>query len=265
LLKDFGMRELEVRAIDSRMDLPRWAAETGWTPLRGIALLKQQQVKFRVAGSSFKLVGNDQKSRAELIEFTEWADSWGATYIRAFGGGTCGQPLTNADYDHAAGAVAWWQHEKQIRGWQTELLLETHDAFSGSAPCVELNKRLENPIGIIWDTHHTWRLAGESPQDSWEQLSNWVRHVHVKDSVNKPSARHPYTYVLPGTGEAPLADIVGLLSEFQFKGAVSLEWERLWHPYLAPLRDALAKLASQSWFASSAKTVHEHQSSVVTR
>ncbi len=264
LLKDFRLRELEIRAIDGRTDLPRWATETGWTPLRGTALLAQNKVKFRVAGSSFKLVGNDQKSCEELLTFAEWANSWGAPYVRAFGGGTWGQPLTEADYNQAAQTIAWWQKEKKQRNWQTDLLLETHDAFSASAPCRELLSRVAEPIGIIWDTHHTWRLGGESPEESWAQFSPWVRHVHVKDSIGKPSARHPFTYVLPGDGEAPLAEVVNLLTEFQFAGAVSLEWERLWHPYLPPLRDALAKLEAQPWFVSSAKSAHEHQSSVVT-
>ena len=32
------------------------------------------------------------------------------------------------------------------------------------------------------------------------------------------------------------------------KTGVSLEWERLWHPYLAPLDDALAAAAKRNWW-----------------
>jgi len=265
LLREFNLRELEIRAVDGRTDLPRWAAETSWTPLRATALLAQHQIQFRVAGSSFKLVGNDEKSRAEMLAFCQWADSWGAQYVRAFGGGTWGQSLTEADYDQAAWTVAWWQQEKKLRGWRIELLLETHDGFSASGPCHKLLARLREPIGIIWDTHHTWRLGGESPRESWSQLSNWIRHIHIKDSVAKPSARHPYTYVLPGDGEMPLGRVVNLLTEHHFAGAISLEWERLWHPYLPPLREALARLEAQRWFVTSVKAVNEHQSPAIAR
>src|SRR5438105_2467671 len=69
LLYKFDLHELELRGVHGRMDMPEWAAETGWTPLRATALLAKHQIGFRVAGSSFKLVGNDAKSRAELLTF----------------------------------------------------------------------------------------------------------------------------------------------------------------------------------------------------
>ena len=130
------------------------------------------------------------------------------------------------------------------------MLLETHDAFSASEPCEKLVAQLDEPVGIIWDSHHTWRLGGESPAESWSRLSAWIRHVHIKDSIDKPSARHPYTYVLPGDGQAPLGEIVGLLRENSFSGAVSMEWEKLWHPYLPPLRSALERMKELSWYSA---------------
>jgi sugar phosphate isomerase/epimerase len=257
LLIEFGMPELEVRAIDGRTDLPQWAVETGWTAARAKSQLAKKDIHFLVAGSSFKLVGNDEKSRDELLAFAAWAESWGANYVRAFGGGTWGTSLTGTDFQQAAETIAWWRKEKSQRGWRIEMLLETHDAFSASAPCVQLQQLLPEPVGIIWDSHHTWRLGGESPRQSWAQLGRWVRHVHVKDSIDKPSARHPYTYVLPGDGEMPLAETLAVLREKQFSGCVSLEWERMWHPYLPPLRDALIRLKALPWFAPVA---HEIQS-----
>src|SRR5882724_3298850 len=265
LLGEFCLSELEIRAVDGRVDLPQWAVDTGWPPYRATALLAKHRIKLRAAGSSFKLVGNDEKSRAEMLAFCQWADSWGAQYVRAFGGGTWGQSLTEADYDQAARTVAWWQQEKKRRGWRIELLLETHDGFSASGPCRELLARLREPIGIIWDSHHTWRLGGESPRESWSQLSRWIRHVHVKDSITKPSARHPFTYVLPGDGEMPLGQVVEVLSEYRFAGAVSLEWERLWHPYLPPLREALTRLQTQPWFLTSVKSANEIQPPAIAR
>ena len=34
----------------------------------------------------------------------------------------------------------------------------------------------------------------------------------------------------------------------EFAGCVSLEWEKLWHPYLAPLDDALTAAAKRNWW-----------------
>ena len=63
----------------------------------------------------------------------------------------------------------------------------------------------------------------------------------------------------------PLGQIVELLNEHQFAGTVSLEWERLWHPYLPPLREALTQLEVQPWFVASVKAVNEHQSPAIAR
>jgi len=104
---------------------------------------------------------------------------------------------------------------------------------------------------VIWDTHHTWRIGGESPEMTWRQIGKFVKHVQVKDSVDKASARHPYTYVLPGDGQMPLGEVMSLLEREGFDGFVSLEWERHWHPYLPPLRDALARMAERNWFLGS--------------
>lgn len=265
LLTEFGLRELEIRALDGSIELPRWAVDAGWTPNRAAALLSKHDIQFRAADASFSLVGNDERSRAEMLAFSEWADSWGARYVRAFGGGNWGQPLNEADYAQAVRTVAWWQQEKKLRGWRTELLLETHGGFSASGPCRDLLARLPEPIGIIWDSHHTWRLGGESPRESWSQLSRWIRHVHVKDSIAKPSARHPFTYVLPGEGEMPLGQVIEVLGEHHFTGTVSLEWERLWHPYLPPLREALTRLEAQPWFLAPVKLVDEPQSPAIAR
>jgi sugar phosphate isomerase/epimerase len=248
LAAEFQLDALELRSLWGRVDLPQCAAELGISPDQARALLSRFHLRVPVAGSSFKLVGNDVASRADFLDYCRWAESWHIPNVRVFGGGTWGQPLGESDYGHAVETVTWWRREKKDRGWKLEMWLETHDAFSASAPCCELMRRLAEPLGIIWDSHHTWRLGEEKSSASWARLGQWIRHVHIKDSIDKPSARHPYTYVLPGEGQAPLAEIIGTLRDHHFSGIVSLEWERLWHPYLLPLRSALNHLRLQPWF-----------------
>ena len=195
---EFDIRALELRSLWGRVDLPACVSENGFLPETAASLLTMESQAIVVAGSSFKLVGHDAAARAELLNFSQWADSWQIPYVRVFGGGTWGKPLTDSDYQHAADAVTWWDKEREVRKWKVEILLETHDAFSASAPCLELIHRSNVPLSIIWDSHHTWHFGGEKPAETWKQLSRLVRHVHLKDSVNKPSARHPYTYVLQG-------------------------------------------------------------------
>lgn len=248
LAGDFRMDGIELRGIAGRLDLPQYCQESGWTPARMLEACRRQRTRLVVAGSSFKLTSSREKDRAELLQFCAWADALGIPYVRVFGGGTWGQPLGEADYTRAVEVMSWWRAERLARGWSVELLLETHDAFSGSAPCLELMERLPQPLPLIWDSHHTWRLGGETPAHTWSRLERWIRHVHLKDSIDQPSARHPFTYVLPGAGQMPMDEVIALLRTSGFRGFVSLEWERLWHPYLPPLREALLQLQKQPWF-----------------
>jgi hypothetical protein len=81
------------------------------------------------------------------------------------------------------------------------MLLETHSVFSSSSHCLKLNERLEEPVWNLWDAHHTWRRAGESPRESWHQIGPLVRHLQLSDSCTKiaETGLRRYDCVLPGT------------------------------------------------------------------
>lgn len=248
LADEFGIRGIELRGIDGRMDMPDYCAERDMTPSRMTRLCRKHRTRLAVVGSSVKLTSASEDDRLELLAFGAWAEALAVPYLRVFGGGVRGSALTDSDYTHAADVVNWWRDQRQARGWKVDLVLETHDAFSGSEPCLRLNQHLAHPVALIWDSHHTWRVGGEPPHSTWDQVGPLVRHVHLKDSVDRPSARHPYTYVLPGEGQMPMGEVIETLDAARFHGFVSLEWERLWHPYLPPLREALRKMVLQPWF-----------------
>ena len=265
LLSEFGLRELEIRAVDGRIDLPQWARGHGLAAVPGNRFARKashpiprRRFFLQTRRQRWKVPGRDAgvlrvgRFLGRAVRPRFWRRHLGASVDRS--------GLRSSGPDGRVVATG-----KKVHGWRVELLLETHDGFSASGPCRDLLARLREPIGIIWDSHHTWRLGGESPRESWSQLSKWIRHVHVKDSIAKPSARHPFTYVLPGDGETPLGEIVEVLREHHFTGMVSLEWERLWHPYLPPLREALTRLQAQPWFLASAKSVNEIQSPAIAR
>jgi sugar phosphate isomerase/epimerase len=83
---------------------------------------------------------------------------------------------------------------------------------------------------------------------TWAAIRDLVVHVHVKDSIDMPSAKHSWTYVLPGTGRFPIAPLLAALRADAFAGPVSLEWERLWHPYLPTLDAALTAAKQNRWW-----------------
>lgn len=250
LARKYGLTSLELRTLGGSMDLPGYLAgiRGGWESTASYLL--EQGMQVRVLGTSLKLSENSEKERAEFLGYARLAEALSAPYLRVFGGGLWPTPLGEDAWNQAIETCLWWQRIKEEVGFKCELLLETHDAFSGSSPCLELMDRLGSPLHLIWDSHHTWRLGGEMPQVSWERLQAHVRHIHFKDSIEVPSARHPFTYVLPGSGEMPVEEFWAVLEAGHYDGVVSLEWEKKWHPYLPDLQEALEACMWKGWLGA---------------
>lgn len=248
LAGSYNIPLLEIRSLEGSTVLPSLLAGKpgGWEAAR--KFLDERGLATRVLGTGFKLVGNEEAHWQELLDFAALADALGAPYLRIFGGGKWGTPLTDADMESGVATVRRWEAERKARGLRSQILVETHDAFSATPPCVKLLEMLgDDTVCFIWDSHHTWRLAGETPVESWKAIGSHVRHVHIKDSVDTPSARHPYTYVLPGTGQMPGPEVVSILKAAGYSGGISLEWEKMWHPYLVDLSEALASAQTNGW------------------
>ncbi len=247
LAQEFQIEQIEWRAIENEMNLPAYFA-------RRYPDLSEVRKKCEAAGvqisclnSSFKWVGPTDEARNEFHAFASLAEALGVPYVRVFGGGTWGAPLSEETVASATEEYRRWEVERERRGWKVQALIETHDAFSASKPILQLMERLEKEIPVLWDTHHTWKLGGESPRETWKQLGTCIVHAHIKESISKPSARHPFTYVLPGAGEFPATELYSVLEENHFSGTLSLEWERQWHPYLSDLKSALTEARKREW------------------
>jgi sugar phosphate isomerase/epimerase len=108
------------------------------------------------------------------------------------------------------------------------VLIETHGDFTDSPTLVELMQRVNSPhVAVLWDAHHTFVQAGETPDESFRQLAPWIRHTHLKDSVPAGDGRR---YVLTGTGEVPVRRQVEVLIRNGYDGYYGFEWEKRWHP-----------------------------------
>ena len=239
LVRRHNLGGVEIRALEGRMDLPALFREQYGEPSELRKYAARAGVEIVSLDSSFKLAGAPEGARDELLAFAGWAEGIGAPFVRVFDGGAFASPLPAEYLAEAVGSVRWWRAEREKRGWTVDIMVETHDALCTGANCRALWDAAGVEIPVLWDAHHTWRKAGEAVDVTWEALRGHVPHIHYKDSVGKPSARHPFTYVLPGEGEFPLGDLARVLRQDAYGGVLSLEWERQWHPYLAPVDEAL--------------------------
>jgi sugar phosphate isomerase/epimerase len=239
-----GLPLVELRGLDGTLNLATYFSNTYGTPSALAEHLRQAPVAVTAFDASLRLVGWTAEEREQLVELAPWAEALGVRRLRVFDGGKSADP---AELEAARETLRWWRELRSQRGWQVDLMVETHDALF-TAKALERFLKACPGTAILWDAHHTWRKGGEDPAVTWPAIRAAAVHVHVKDSVPKPSARHPFTYVLPGDGGFPIAAVLELLRRDGFKGAVSLEWEKLWHPYLPPLEEALAVAEDRRWW-----------------
>jgi sugar phosphate isomerase/epimerase len=230
----FGMDFLELRVLEGNLNLPEYFKSKNITP-EMIARSKPTHAYC----SSLKLTKAEPADIEAFYAAVELADRLNAPYVRVFGGGAWKDPVTSELIERGAKTLREVQAELKRRGLRPELLLETHDAFSSSTTILQLIHGLDTPLNIIWDTHHTWKLGGESPQDTWELMGPIIRHVHYKDSYTTLKTPAGYRFVNPGEGEYPTKALFHVLKANGYSAGVSLESEKHWRPEIPDLVDML--------------------------
>lgn len=235
---------VEVRGLEGSLDLPGYFSRHFQTPAKAAQCVRARRTQVLALNTSFQLSDSDDAARADLLKFVPWAEAMNAPRLRVFDGG---KTASDEELKNAAATVRWWQALRRKNGWAADLMIETHDSLF-TTEAIRRFLALVPDAGILWDAHHTWKHGGEDPVATWRAIKENVVHVHVKDSVSRPSARHSYTYVLPGDGAFPAARLIEVLKADGYAGAVSLEWERLWHSYLPSLDAALVAAKRTRWW-----------------
>ena len=241
-----GIAAVELRALAGTVELPAYFAAQFGTPEALAEKLRAGGAPVRIVAfnASLRLVGATAAEREQLVALAPWAEALGVRWLRVFDGG---KHADAAELAAAVETVRWWQQLRAERGWRADLMVETHYTLTTAVAIRRFLTALPG-TAILWDAHHTWRKGGEDPVATWRAIRERVVHVHVKDSIDAPSVRHPFTYVLPGDGGFPIAPLLAALRADGFAGPVSLEWEKMWHPYLPSLEDALRAATERGWW-----------------
>jgi sugar phosphate isomerase/epimerase len=243
LAASHGIGAVELRTLEGTVDLPALFAGHGLEAIIGAQTL-HSTVQVLVLSTSFKLVCPSEADRAALLSFVPWAEAMGVPWLRVFDGGEASDGNT---VPLAIETLRWWRRLRREHGWSVDVIVETHDGLVEN----ETIKRFCSEAGgasMLWDAHNTWRATGVDPIDLWHDIAKHVVHIHVKDSISRASGGFSYSYVLPGDGEFPMRRLNEALRRDGYANAVSLEWERQWHPELPPLEMALQAAADRGWW-----------------
>ena len=229
----FGYDAIELRGYLDVMDLPLAAPFTPENRAETKRKLTDAGIAVCCVSSSGVIAtGNldHVKSHCEL------AHALGAPHVRIFGGKpeSCEIALTNLRAFGDAAAEAG-----------VSLVLETHDDFSTGETVAALLAEAAHPaVFALWDLHHPYR-QGEAIEDTHRLLAPTLRHIHIKDGI----AGH---YTLLGEGDVPVFPMLTLARGSGYTGAISLEWEKRWHPELPDPEIAFPQYAKavRAWLDS---------------
>ena len=238
---EFGYDAVDFRGLGTESDL--WKVEPfASSPQRAADRIAAAGLKVSALSSSVRMYCPDAAERAkgldELRQYARLCRILGAPMIRVFGGA-----MKGAAVPAAIGASVEALHEMaDAVGDDIALAVETHDDWVATGPLAEVIGRVGRPnVGVLWDLHHPFRMAGESPRRTFDNIGRQTIAVHLKDS--RPTGGGKYEYCLPGEGDVPLAEMVALLAGGGYDGYLTLEWEKRWHPEIAGPEVALPAYA----------------------
>ncbi len=151
-------------------------------------------------------------------------------------------PEKSGELDGAFVAAQLKKVAQYARPKGVDVLVETNGYFANSTMLAKLiDDTGEDNVGVIWDIHHPYRYYGETPEYTIDTIGDFIRHVHIKDSIVE-NGKLRYTMV--SYGDLPVEDCVKRLLAIGYDGFFSLEWLKRWDLSLEEPGIAFAAYAS---------------------
>jgi len=113
-------------------------------------------------------------------------------------------------------------------GHGVSLMVETHDTVAILDNLRILVSKLDPRVKILYDPANVIAAGGDH-ESVFPVIRDRVFHVHLKDFTWAGGKR---VYTMPGEGVVPLDRILESLLSSGYRGYISIEWERMWHPDL---------------------------------
>lgn len=252
-----GATGVELRAADGEfvfpaMDVAQRIHVEDTLAAAGIVVLTLASY-VRVCAVPEEETGANDPVLAELLAAVDLAADLSAAHVRVFPGAglePCGpgeEPSAELLAADKLGAARLNAAAAHARARGVTLLLETHDSHPRAQDIVRILAHVDAdaPVQVIWDLMHPWRYD-EAPELTAELLADSLAYAQYKDGIRQDGT-NTVTLTLPGNGELPLVQMrdlaAGILANRGIADPwISLEWERMWHPHLPPVADALAAL-----------------------
>jgi fatty-acyl-CoA synthase len=175
------------------------------------------------SGCCLKFADKTEANLTEITEYVTLAAKLGTPYVRVLAD-LEPQPGGEVDDEVVLDALRRLIPVAEAKG--VTLLVETNGVYSDTARlCKLLDHAASDAVAALWDVHHPYRYAGETPGQTVKNLGAYIQYVHIKDSV---VAGGVTKYRLMGEGDLPVDEIMQALRSINYDGYVSLEWVKRW-------------------------------------
>jgi sugar phosphate isomerase/epimerase len=223
-----GFDGIEIRGLQGEMFLPKCEPFFQENIAKTLQNVKEKGLEICCLDTSCTF--HDQEKYDAAMEegraTIDLAQQLGTPYIRVFGDKI-------PDQAQKAETIAMVAKGLQTLGKYAEgkgvyVLIETHGDFSDTTDLLAaLKQTTSEAIGVLWDIVNPYKYGeGESMKDSYDKLSSYIKHAHIKDTLGRGDQK----ITLVGEGDVPIKEAVDVLKDSGYNGWLSFEWEKKWHP-----------------------------------
>lgn len=225
MAKDFSFDGIEIRGLGDNIYSAKVAPFVDDELPNTIKKLEELNIEISCLSSGEPVNNPETKEKAiaEITDYAELASKLNTPFIRVLGDK---YPAPTGEVDDEVVIDTMKELIPVAEKNNVTLLLETNGVYSDTKRL----KKVLDAIGseyvqALWDVHHPYRQMGESPKTTVENLGDYIKYIHVKDSVMEDGK---VSYQLMGHGDLPFKEIFEELQAIDYDGYISLEWVYRW-------------------------------------
>ena len=225
MAKDFNFDGIEIRGLGE--DIYSVKAEPFTDEQLPETISKLEELNLEIPCLSSGAIANNLETKEEVIaevkDYAELASKLGTKYIRILGDREPG-PKEEVDDEVVISIVKELVPIAEKNN--VTLLLETNGAYADTKRLKKVLDEIGSEhVQALWDMHHPYRFFNESPKTTVNNLGDYIKYTHVKDSIMEDGK---VIYKMMGNGDLPIKDMFDELNSIDYDGYVSLEWVYRW-------------------------------------
>lgn len=252
MAKDFDFDGIEIRGLGADIFSVKANPFTEAQLPKTVAKLKQLglEIPCLSSGACLKFADRAEENENEIKAYAVLANKLGASYIRVLADL---EPHATDEVDDSFVAAELQKLVPIAEEYNVTLLVETNGVYADTKRLKKLLDSVDSrKVAALWDTHHPYRFMGEKPDETIANLGEYIKYVHIKDSVSRDGV---IEYKLMGQGDMPIKEMLAALGSIGYNGYVSLEWVKRWSDNLC---DAGVVVPHYAAYMKPYKVHHKH-------